>query len=232
MTASLRPIVEALYARHTLELTTCEPFGRLESGRMSRQEYDRFIANVITSHRHSPQLLAFLFALAAPRAAQRVKTNLLEELGIKDKAAHPDLLIRLADSAGLAPLLPELDGRSQAMMRVAVCQPLQLATLRDVGLAIMIEVFAFEYMLAKTANRIAEALARHRGLDAVALEWFTHHGVMDQRHAEEAFATIDDYVAYYEIPETPAVVIAEMTMRENVFIKRYCANLPTDNTKA
>jgi pyrroloquinoline quinone (PQQ) biosynthesis protein C len=155
-----------------------------------------------------------------------VKRNLLEEMGIEDKAAHPALLVRLAEGVGLAHALGDLDRLSQEMLRVAASQRLQFGTLKEVGFAIMVEVFAFEYMLSKTADRIAQALAKHRGLDAVTLEWFTHHGVMDKRHAEEAFATIDDYVRYYDLPLVEALSIAEMALRVNPFTTRYFRELP------
>jgi pyrroloquinoline quinone (PQQ) biosynthesis protein C len=225
-------VIELLYTRQTDELTSSDQFRALEEGRLSQEGYDQFVANVIRTHRHSPQLLAFLFALAPPDARERVKRNLLEEMGIEDKAAHPVLLVRLAEGVGLAPALGELDRLSQEMLRAAAGQRLQFGTLKEVGFAIMVEVFAFEYMLAKTADRIAEALARYRGIEATALEWFTHHGVMDKRHAEEAFATVDDYVTYYGIPTVEVLTIAEMTLRMNLFTTRYFGELPLARLKA
>lgn len=232
MSDSVRPMIELLYARQTDELTSSDQFRTLEEGRLSQEGYDQFVANVIRAHRHSPQLLAFLFALAPPVARERVKRNLLEEMGIEDKAAHPALLVRLAEGVDLAHSLAELDRLSQEMLRAAACQRLQFGTLKEVGFAVMVEVFAFEYMLSKTADRIAKALARYRGLDVAALEWFTHHGIMDKRHAEEAFATIDDYVTYYDIPLVEALSIAEMALRVNPFTTRYFGELPLAQLKA
>jgi len=76
-------------------------------------------------------------------------------------------------------------------------------------------------MLSRVAGRIARALANHRGLPAPALEWFTHHSEVDMRHAEQGLADLEAYVRYYEFVDGEALTLVEMTLRENVFARRY-----------
>jgi pyrroloquinoline quinone (PQQ) biosynthesis protein C len=182
----------------------------------------------VRSHLKSPQLLAFLFALAPPDVAENLSHNMLEELGIEEASgtAHPSLLKRLAVEAGLGPRLPELEALAAADLRQLIVDPLLYGTLKEVGLAALGEITAFEFMLSRTAGRIAHALASHRGLCPAALEWFTHHSVIDIRHAEQGLDNLEAYVRYYEFNEQDAMTILEMTLRENVFTKRYFGELP------
>src|SRR5438132_1003592 len=84
-----------------------------------------------------------------------------------------------------------------------------------------IENVAFEFMLSRVSGRMARALATHRGLAAPALGWFTHHSEVDVRHAEQGLADLGAYAAYYEFTDDEALTIVEMTLRENVFTRRY-----------
>ena len=77
-----------------------------------------------------------------------------------------------------------LEAQADEDLRRIVVDPLLYGTLREVGLAALTEIVAFEYMLSRVSGRIARALAQHRGLPAPALEWFTHHSEVDIRHAE------------------------------------------------
>ena len=219
----LRSQIESLLARHVSELTEFEDFKALDSGQASREDYDRFIGNVVRTHLRSPQVLAFLYALAPPEAAANLSHNMLEELGIEEESgiAHPSLLRDLAVGAGLGDRLPELEVGSQEDLRQIIVDPILYGTLKEVGLAALIEVVAFEFMLSRVASRIAQALARHLGLPAAALEWFTHHSEVDIRHAEQGIDNVLSYVRYYEFTDEDAQTICDMALRENVFIKRY-----------
>lgn len=220
---SVRSRIEMIVARQVAELVGCREFQALESGEAARAHYDRLIENVVRAHLLSPQLVAFLYALAPPAAADTLRENLLEELGRDETggAAHPTLLRQLAEGAGLADRLPALEAAAAADIRQIVTEPLLYGTLRELGLAALGEIVAFESMLSRVAGRLAGALGRHRGLAPAALEWFTHHSEVDIRHAEQGLDTLEAYVRYYEIPDGDAVTILEMTLRENVFIKRY-----------
>ena len=220
---TLRSTIEALFAHQVESLTASADFQALENGSAPPGQYDEFIENVVRAHLRSPQLLAFLYSLAPPAAAADLQHNLLEELGLEEESArpHPDLLRDLLAGARLGCRLPILEAQADGDLRRIVVEPLLYGTLRDVGLAALTEIVAFEYMLARVSGRIARMLAEHRGLPAPALEWFTHHSEVDIRHAEQGLADLEAYVRYYEFASDEALTIVEMTLRENVFARRY-----------
>lgn len=231
---SLRSRIEALYARQVSELTECAEFKALESGQASKDDYDRFIENIIRAHLKSPQLLAFLYAFAPPAAAQNLLHNMLEELGIEEESgtAHPSLLRQLAVGAGLEQRLPELERLAEADIRRIVADPILYGTLKELGLAALCEIVAFEFMLSRVAGRIARTLAAYRGLSKDTLEWFTHHSEVDIRHAEQGLDDLEEYIRYYGFTGDDAVTIVEMALRENVFIKRYFGELSLARARA
>lgn len=224
---TFRHEIESLLTRHVHELTESREFQALESGQATRADYDRFIVSVARTHLHSPQILAFLFTLAPPEAAESLRHNMLEELGIEEESgiAHPSLLKDLLVAAGLESRLPEAEALSQADLRQVIVEPLLYGTLKEVGLAALVEVVAFEFMLSRVASRFARALTRHRELSPKGLEWFSHHSEVDIGHAEQGLDNLVRYVRYYEFSDEDAFTIFEMTLRENVFIKRYFGEL-------
>jgi pyrroloquinoline quinone (PQQ) biosynthesis protein C len=148
---------------------------------------------------------------------------MLEELGIEEESgiAHPSLLRRLATGSGLADRLAPLEVAAQESLRQAISEPILYGTLKEVGLASLVEVVAFEFMLSRLASRISRALAREMGLSADTLEWFTHHSEVDVRHAEQGLDNVLSYIRYYAFTDEDALTICDMALRENVFIKRY-----------
>lgn len=228
--SDLRARVEALYAAQTAELADHPEFRALEAGTASRDAYDAFLSNVVRAHLRSPKIVAFLYALSPPAATEDLLHNLLEELGIsaggaEDESSHPALLRLLCEGAGLAERLPALEKLAEGDLRTLVSEPLMYGTLRDVGLSALVEVIAFEWMLSRTASRLATALATHRGLGPDVLAWFTHHAEVDVGHAEQGLDAIRDYATYYAIEPEDAATIAELSMRENVFVRRYFGEL-------
>ncbi len=219
----LRSEIETRFAKHVTEFTDCVDFQALESGQAASEDYTCFIRNVVRSHLKSPQLLAFLFALAPPDVAENLLHNMLEELGIEEElgVAHPSLLKQLAVGAGLDHRLLELEALAAADLRQMIVDPLLYGTLKEVGLGALCEITAFEFMLSRVASRIARALAVHRGLSPATLEWFTHHSEVDIQHAEQGLNNLEAYIRYYEFSAEDALTILEMSLRENVFIKRY-----------
>src|SRR2546428_3319714 len=127
---SLRSTIETLFAKHVTEFTDCVDFQAIESGQASPEDYTRFIGNVVRTHLKSPQLLAFLFALAPPDVAENLLHNMLEELGIAEESgiAHPSLLKQLAAGAGLARRLPELEALAATDLRQMIVDPLLYGT--------------------------------------------------------------------------------------------------------
>lgn len=223
----MRSTIEAAFADHVDDFTNSSEFRRLESGEASQEDYDGFLANLIRTHLKSPQLVAFLYALAPPDASGDVLHNLLEELGIEDESgvAHPTMLHDLAVGAGLAPVLPQLERLGADDLRSIASEPLLFGTLKEVGLAALCEVVAFEFMLSRVASRMERALEARRGLRPEALLWFHHHSEVDIAHAEQGLKHIEDYVRYYGLADRDARSIIELTLRDNVFIKRYFAQV-------
>jgi len=220
---TLRSRVETLFAGQVEALTSSPEFRALEDGSATTARYDAFIENVTRAHLRSPQLVAFLFSVAPPVAAHHLLHNMLEELGLDTPSArpHPDLLRDLLEGAGLRHRLPLLEAQAEDDIRRVVTEPLLYDTLRDVGLAALTEIVAFEFMLSCVSGRIARALGRHRGLRGASLTWFMHHSEVDVRHAEQGLADLDAYVRYYGFDEDEALTIVEMTLSENVFTRRY-----------
>lgn len=214
---------EAVLVAHIDALVSSPDFRRLESGEASPEEYDRFIASLVRTHVQSPRLVAFLYALSPPEAGPEALHNLLEELGLDNGSgvAHPALLRDLAAGAGLAPVLADLERQGADELRRLASEPLLYGTLREVGLAALCEVVAFELLLSRVAGRIGRALATHRGLAPEALRWFDHHAEVDVAHAEQGLRHIEAYRHYYGIPAEDARSIIDLTLRENVFLRRY-----------
>jgi pyrroloquinoline quinone (PQQ) biosynthesis protein C len=223
---SLRARVEEIFQQQVAEFARCEELSRLEAGRLSDTELDQLLAAIVRTHLRSPKLLAFIYALAPPeKATELLRHNLLEELGVEDEIAHPELLERLARAAGLGPQLQSLTGQADEDLKRHVIEPLLYGSLKEVGLAALGEIVAFEYMLANLSSRISRAIQESRGLSWEALAWFTHHSEVDSRHAEEGLEALIEYIRWYELSDEDALTILRMTFRENVFIKRYFGEL-------
>jgi len=106
-------------------------------------------------------------------------------------------------------------------IRRVVVEPVLYRTLGEVGLAAFCEVVAFEYMLARLAGRVAAFLAAHRGLGPTTLRWWTEHADVDVQHAAEGLEDLETYARYYGLADEDGLAIVEMTLRENVFLRRY-----------
>jgi hypothetical protein len=221
---NLRARVEEEYRRQADEFAASTLFQSLEKGTASRADYDHFISGVCRSHLKSPHILAFLFAIAPPAEAEKLKNNMLEELGLMDGegVSHPSLLHKLMEGAGFDEHKRALlVGEAEEELGLVIAQPLLFGTLRELGLSVLLETVAFEWMLSRMASPIARLLRDHRHLSAHALEWFYHHSEVDLRHAEEGLDAIIAYARLYEIDPEDAETILEVTFRENIFIKRY-----------
>ena len=219
----MRQFVETLYQSHIDELTECADFVALEQGSATRSDYETFVSSVFETHQNSPHFLGFLFAMVPPDSVDRIQHNLLEELGLDEDEgrSHPELLLALLEGMGLQDKVPALRQKARARLNEIVVDPFLYGSLREVGLAALVEVVSFEYMLSRVSSRIGRFLQSQCGLTEVQLEWFFHHSEVDIRHAEEGLDTIEDYASYYEFDPQEARDIIETAMRENVFIKRY-----------
>jgi hypothetical protein len=220
---NLRSLVEAEYEKQTESFCSSRHFQKLERGEAQAEEYDSFIASVCRSHLKSPHILAFLFALAPLTEVDKLKQNMLEELGLdKDGVSHPSLLVELMEAAGFCKeRRARVEWEAGEELRRIISQPILFASLRELGFSVLMETVAFEWMLSRTASRMSYFLRDHRRLSQQALRWFYHHSEVDLRHAEEGLDAVSAYAAYYEVDAQDAETILEVTFRENVFVKRY-----------
>lgn len=122
-TTTIRDLLE----RHVEAFTASSEFGALEAG---EADYDGFIENLTRAHLKSPQLIAFLYALAPPAAAPDLRENLLEELGVGagSPRPHPALLEDLLQAAGLSHRLASIRAHADDdLRRVSPIPPLRHA---------------------------------------------------------------------------------------------------------
>lgn len=203
-----------LYRRAIDEFVNCAEFKALESGNARRCDYDRFIVNFLRTHLRSQQLLAFLFSIAPPEASNLARQRIIDELGPHGTS----LLHKLADGASLSPLMVDLEDQAVEDVRRIVVDPMLYPSLREVAFGALVEFEAFQYFLSRVGGRIAGALTLHRKLSPAAVMWFSR---FNRINLEQSFTMLEDYLGYYEIRPDHAQTIAEITLRENVFIKRY-----------
>ena len=220
---NLRTLIETYYAAQVQDFAQSLPFQRLESGQLSSTEIDHFIANLCRSHLKSPQILAFLYSIAPPKAVATIQHNLLEELGLDEEGIrHPDLLYQLMTAAGFnAQQQHVVTVAAQDQLRTLCTDPLMFGTIKELGLSVLLEVTCFEWMLSRLSSRMGQALQNYRGLPPESLQWFYHHSEVDIRHAEEGIDAVIEYVSYYEIAADELETILDITFRENVFARRY-----------
>jgi pyrroloquinoline quinone (PQQ) biosynthesis protein C len=222
---NLRRLVESEYEKQADGFTSTKLFQSLERGQAGVADYDLLIEGVCRSHLKSPHILAFLFALAPPADAFNLKQNMLEEMGLDTVGvSHPSLLFKLMEATGFdEKRRAQVELEASLELQSTIAQPLLFGTLKELGLSVLLETVAFEWMLSRTASRMAHFLREYRQLPSSALEWFYHHSEVDQRHAEEGLDAVASYADFYEIETEDAETILEVTLRENVFVKRYFA---------
>ena len=204
---------------------------RLISGQMTRKELNKFFCNFIPTHLSSVQILALLFSLAPTGASELVRGNLLEEMGLEEgEKAHPDMLIDLAQGLGFSEQeIRRLSAAADESRRAFASAPMPQKTLRDMGLAILLETVAFEGFLSRVSDQLAEALTSHYYLSVDAVKWFTLHGEVDVRHAEEGRQVVRTYISHYRFSESEVERIVASTLANNVVLNRY---FPDDSSSS
>ncbi len=215
--------VARVFTEQTEAFSMSSGFRRLETGAAAREHYESLLANLFITHNPSPKVMAFLYAIAPPAGADMIKHNLMEEMGLEaGEASHPELLRRALVAAGFnSRRMEELEVKSMARIRGLACDPLLYGTLMEMGLAVLLEASAFEWMLSRLAERMGHMLGRHMEMRCDHLAWFYHHGEVDIRHAQEALQVIEAYCAFYGIGEADLKNILEITFRENIFHRQY-----------
>lgn len=219
----MRSLIETEFARQTEDFASSADFLNLENGNASDADYKKFVANICRAHLKSPQILAFLYSVAPPAAADNLKRNMLEELGLDEKGiSHPGLLLKLAAAAKFdISAIENLESDAQEELRRTISEPILFGTLKEVGLNVLLETTTFEWMLSRLAIRISNFLSDRHGLSRESLEWFDHHSEVDIRHAEEGLQAVVDYAGFYKFQPSDIEIILDVTFRENVFLKRY-----------
>ena len=206
---------------------------KLLSGSLSPLELRDFIRHLFVPHYQATHIIAFVYALLPGSASEMIKENLLEELGAKPgEEPHPQLLIELAKGTGLSDAeIQDLVTASEQEGRDFCAQQLPFPNLRDVGLVVLIEAAAFEHLLSQHAPLIGRALHQLYGLPEPALRWFTLHGELDVRHAEESLVVLEEYSRFHHIGERQVQTLVHAALSPNPFIKRYfpasLVDLPT-----
>ena len=214
--------------KKTMEGTTTEALAdsrvlAILSGDMAREDLREFFRSFIVTHLNSVQILSFLFAVAPRDASDLVKGNLMEEMGLDEgEKAHPEMLIDLARGVGFSEAdVIRLNAEADEARREFGSERVPYESLRDLGLSMLLETVAFELFLSRASDRIAESMTRHYGLSAEAVQWFTLHGEVDVRHAEEGKRTLQGYISYYGFRPDEVERILSRTFERNVVLKRY-----------
>ena len=93
--------------------------------------------------------------------------------------------------------------------------------MREFGLAVLLENVAFEYFLSRFSDGMAQSLVNNYGLTPEAAMWFTLHGEVDIRHAEEGQQAILGYASHYRFTPDEFEQIVRRTFADNVVLNRY-----------
>ena len=214
--------------RTMLEALSDSRVQALLSGDMAPGDLREFFRNFIVTHLNSVQILSFLFAVAPREPSDLVKGNLLEEMGLDEgETSHPEMLIDLARGVGFSEVdLVRLRTEADEERRVFGSERAPYESLRDLGLSMLFETVAFETFLSRSSDEIAESMTRHYGLSQQDVRWFTLHGEVDVRHAEEGKRTIQGYISYYGFRPDEVEGIVAKTFERNVVLKRYFPGKP------
>ena len=220
---SVEDDVKELMERTTSEALADKRVQALLSGEMSPEDLRAFFRSFIVTHLNSVQILSFLFSVAPRAASDLVKENLPEEMGLEEsEKSHPDMLIDLAQGLGFSqPDILQLSAEADEVRRSFSSSKVPYDSLRDLGLSILLETVAFEFFLSRVSDSIANAMTGHYGLSAEAVQWFTLHGELDVRHAEEGRQTILGYASYFRFRPEEFERIARKTFVGNVVLNRY-----------
>lgn len=218
----------ATIVRGLMESTTAEALAdpRLRSlleGTMPRDDMQAFFRRFLVTHLNSVQILAFLTSIAPPQVMEAIKENLLEEMGFEEsEKSHPELVEDLARGLGYSEQdLIRVHAEADEARRAFISTPIPYPTMREFGLAVLLENVAFEYFLSRFSDGMANSLVTHYGLTPEAAMWFTLHGEVDIRHAEEGQQAILGYASHYRFGPEEFEQIARQTFAENVVLNRY-----------
>jgi len=197
-------------------------FASLEWGCAEPEDYDGFLRRVALNHLKAPQVVAFLWSLSPPPVAPGIRHRMLEESGLEaDGLDSPARLERLLRGAGLGQEVRDLHLQAQQDLQEVITRPLRCPTLQDAGLAVLLELAAFDCLLGSIAARCIKLLHQHRGIGMDALSWFARYTQAGHVRPEETLDQVGAYLAYYEIDPSAAQATADAVLQGNVFLQRY-----------
>lgn len=192
----------------------------LLAGEVDRGEAERFALAVALTHLCSPQVFALIYSLA-PTDTRYALDNLREELG-DEGGGHPAMFRPLFDALGYsAAARVRIAAAAWRELQREFTEVLPYRTIGEWGLALLLEVGAFEWMLAREAAPLGDALRRGLKVEPAAVQWFEHHAVADQAHAEQFLGAVDSYVAAYGLDAGTVGEIVEQVFVRNVFVRWY-----------
>ena len=216
------------FIRKVMERITSEALadvrlGAILSGSMGQEDLREFFRNFIVTHLNSVQILSFLFAVAPQDSSDMLKSNLMEEMGLDEaETSHPEMLIDLARGVGFSEHeIIRLKAEADEARSVFVLAKLPHESLRDLGLSMLLETVAFEWFLSRASDEIAQSMMLHYNLSPQAAQWFTLHGEVDIRHAEEGRQTIQSYISSYGFSAEEVERTVAKTFERNVILNRY-----------
>ena len=228
---SVEEMIGAVIHETTSEALEDKRIRRLVSGKMTQEELRRFFHHFIVTHLNSVQILSFLLSVAPTDASGLVKENLLEEMGMDEsERAHPEMLSDLARGLGFSPGdILVLSAEADEVRRMFASTITPHRTLRDLGLAILLETVAFETFLSLVSDEIGESLTENYHLSADDVKWFTLHGQVDIRHAEEGKQVVRTYISDYRFSQSEVERIIRGAFTGNVVLKKY---FPEDSSSS
>ena len=215
--------VRGQMARTTEEALADPRLRSILNGQMPHDEMQAFFHRFIVTHLNSVQILAFLTSIAPPQVTEAIRENLLEEMGFEEsEKSHPELVEDLARGLGYSDQdLIRVHAEADDARRAFITAPIPYPTMRDFGLAVLLENVAFEYFLSRFSDGMAQSLVNNYGLTPEAAMWFTLHGEVDIRHAEEGQQAILGFASHYRFTPDEFEQIAHSTFAENVVLNRY-----------
>ena len=208
------------YLNDTEQFATHALFRNLETGVGDVAGYDNFLRRVARTHLHAPRVSAFLYSIAPPDAAVRIGVDLLEAIAVQAHCGgRVPALEALLNAAGLGLELAALRTQGREDFERMISGPVPFGSLGALGIALMIETVAFDFLYDRMGRRMGELSLRYRELPGSALAWFVR-GSGSSRTAHglnHILCTIDHYRL-----EPPAVeAIVDTVLIENLFVKRY-----------
>ena len=215
--------VRGQMARTTEEALADPRLRSILNGQMPPDEMQAFFHRFIVTHLNSVQILAFLTSIAPPQVTEAIRENLLEEMGFEEsEKSHPELVEDLARGLGYSDQdLIRVHAEADEARRAFISAPIPYPTMREFGLAVLLENVAFEYFLSRFSDGMAQSLVNNYGLTPEAAMWFTLHGEVDIRHAEEGQQAILGYASHYRFTPDEFEQIVRRTFAENVVLNRY-----------